>query len=811
VVEYAESVTELVSEVVKQKKSFKQATADSSESLDTLHAKLKVKRAKPVFLTEEEEGTLRGPKTHAAVKAHQEAKFQAAKQRFSQRAKRAPKGAVVPDLSRFYVLEVPEETDSLAACAELRNDPHVRSCHPNYRAQAVEFLPSTIGPAPDDEFVTQDGASWRPAPWDSSYAALWGHQRIKALEAWDQFANPDTEPGAGIVVAVVDSGINFTHPDLVDNMWEDPADPSIHGWNFVAETSAVQDDYGHGTHVAGTIAAAGRNARGVIGVAPNAKLMAVKALDGGGYGDINWLADAILYATTKGADVINNSWGFASRIPEQPVLEAAVQAAHAAGAVVVFAAGNENGDDVVHYAPQNLPETIAVAAVTPGDLRAGFSNTGLLVDVAAPGVQILSTKSFYENGTTCSVSDTVAGASGQANDKYCHIQGTSMAAPHVSGLAALLLSKTPSLTNEDVRQILRVAAEPVGVAAQAAHAAGLEEPTIPPSGLLLFVGNPPDCAENTCYMYEQSDQTFAPLTIPVRAMAVADNAAWLQRSPYNQPYGSTFTVTQPNAATLEGTLTWVQRAPGVPVSFSSLYSCQTRYPITFSAGTTTSQQESRDIDIELVTCGDSRNAACPTAIDRPPFARGTSQGQSTYYGYSFSLYGSTGNGQPFTLNGSGSCDIAGAPLSYQWTYTGSSPAGVSEGSLNLQNLNQANASGTAPSVAVDTYLSFELAVTAGGQTSTTPVTLRVMADCFVATAAYGTPLAPQLDLLRAYRDDVLQRTPLGRAAIATYYRTSPPLARWIARKPLMRAMVRQVLKPVLRWASQQTGMERSSW
>ncbi|MFC1624616.1 putative Ig domain-containing protein, partial [Candidatus Omnitrophota bacterium] len=210
--------------------------------------------------------------------------------------------------------------------------------------------------------------------------------------------------------------------EIIDHMF---------GWDYAYNDNNPFDGYGHGTHVSGTIAAVGNNSVGIIGVAPKARIMAVKGLDDNNSGFTSNLAQCIRYAADKGASVISNSWGNSSRTPSIPVAEDAIDYAYDNfGCVVVFAAGNED-DDVAYYSPPNYSKTIAVASVDHTDAKASFSNWGDEIDVAAPGVDILSLRSGVM--------------------EYRRMSGTSMACPHVSGMAALILKKNPALSQEEVR------------------------------------------------------------------------------------------------------------------------------------------------------------------------------------------------------------------------------------------------------------------------------------------------------------------------------------------------------------------------
>ncbi len=257
--------------------------------------------------------------------------------------------------------------------------------------------------------------------------------------------------GAGVVVATVDSGAKLDHPDLAPNIWtnfrEVPGNgvdddgngyvDDVHGVDLTSPSSGqnLDDGFGHGTHVAGIIAAAA-NGRGVVGVAPKAKLMIVKVLDGQGAGTTRGVAEGIRYAAANGARIINAS--VQSDTPD-PALNDAVAAAAAANALVVVSAGNFSRDidaQPAYPAAIPAPNLIAVAATAPESGRAldSYSNYGrLTVGLAAPGGQILST----------------------TNDGgYGEKSGTSMAAPMVSGVAALMAAVNPGISASDLRGLL---------------------------------------------------------------------------------------------------------------------------------------------------------------------------------------------------------------------------------------------------------------------------------------------------------------------------------------------------------------------
>ncbi len=354
--------------------------------------------------------------------------------------------AASADVSKGRISRVPPGGAELAAQSLNRLErTHVVAFDPSRDVQDVmEFLRRD----PNVESVELNHVCKTAVVNDPAYVTgnLWGLNRINAEAAWD-----NSPKGEGVVVAVLDTGVDMTHEDLAGNIWvatrETPGNgidddgngyvDDVNGWDFVNNDNYPMDDHHHGTHVAGTIAAIGNNGKGVIGVAPKAKIMALKFLDDIGNGNNTNAAKGLVYATDNGADIINNSWVAEQRCDsttqgEITVLKDAINYAHNRGVLVVAAAGNSNRD-VADFSPAGCPNVIAVSATDSLNAKASFSNYGNKIDVAAPGVDIWS---------------SVPGG-------YGHLQGTSMACPHVVGVAALVLSKYPTFDNNQiVRQIL---------------------------------------------------------------------------------------------------------------------------------------------------------------------------------------------------------------------------------------------------------------------------------------------------------------------------------------------------------------------
>lgn len=268
-------------------------------------------------------------------------------------------------------------------------------------------------------------------PNDPMLSKLWGLTKIQASEAWKKSGGGSSS----VTTVVIDTGIDAKHPDLAANM----AGP---GFNAITGAPSASDDHGHGTHCAGTIAGVGNNNVGVAGVAYKTRLLGAKFLAAQGGGSTSDAIKAIDWAIQQpGVRVLSNSWGGGG--PSR-ALEASIKRACEKGVLFVVAAGNENNNnDTKPSYPTNyaLPCVLSVAATDSADAFASFSNYGVnTVFVAAPGVNILST--FPQN-------------------KYQSLSGTSMATPHVAGLAALLFSLKPSLSAVDVKAIIEKTSDPL--------------------------------------------------------------------------------------------------------------------------------------------------------------------------------------------------------------------------------------------------------------------------------------------------------------------------------------------------------------
>ena len=623
-------------------------------------------------------------------------------------------------------------------------------------------------------------------PNDGFFPKQWGLHNVGGTTftgKWGTFSGPGPDIGAAtawdvttgdgsVIVATIDSGIEYGHPDLAGNMWLNPGESGLdtignvknsngidddtngyvddwHGWNFVANNNNPQDDdvfgpgdprpLGHGSHVAGIIGAVGNNSIGVSGVNWKIQLMPLKFLSSTGGGDVAKAVNAINYAVAKGARVINASYEYGGS-PSQTELNA-IAAAHTAGVLLVAAAGNsganiDNGFNKVYPAAHALDNIIAVAATDPSDNKASFSNYGLTsVDLAAPGVYLYSTVRLDRTGED-----------GQVG--YDYMSGTSMAAPMVSGAAALVWSKYPNLPAAEVRQLLLATVD------TNAALSGLVA-----SGGRLNLGRamtvditlPAPTAPSELTAVGQANGAF----LSWIDAANSETAYIVERSLSAQPYAMIASLGA-NATTYTDSTV----RDGVVAS----------YRVKALAGISPSAY-SNVVDVTLPL--------------RPP-ASLTAYADTLGIHLSWTDASSAEKGFKVERRAEGVTtfsEIASVPVNS----TGYTDKEVVAGGRYLYRVR------TYSTTLGDSAYSNEiLAQMAGGKSGSGGGS-----GCFIATAAFGTPLAPQVNTLRAFRDRVLLTNTPGRLFVALYYRTSPPLADFITEHDLLRAGVRTLLRPLI--------------
>ena len=342
--------------------------------------------------------------------------------------------------------------DTYELTIDCTDNPDILSCEENVCRDKAPGAPS-------DEFYKKRGS------WGQKYDDQWGIKRIgftaDRKSAW-RIEDGTKRP---VIVAVIDTGLDWNHKDIDwKNIWQNPKEvpgngidddgngyvDDVIGWNFVASNNKPWDDDGHGTFVAGIIAASHNNT-GISGINPGAKIMVLKALNAFGHARASSLAEAIFYAANNGAQVINISVGGKHLTRTE---QDAVDHAHAKGLLVVMASGNEAADTADYSS--GMRHLITVAATDTEDKRVGFSNWGQHVDIAAPGLDILSLRARRTDlmagipGIDYKLGDGYVGE----DKRYFRAGGTSFAAPMVSATASLIWAKNPKLSNMQVKHML---------------------------------------------------------------------------------------------------------------------------------------------------------------------------------------------------------------------------------------------------------------------------------------------------------------------------------------------------------------------
>lgn len=366
------------------------------------------------------------------------------------------------------------------------------------------------------------------APTDPMYIQTWGLANtgqpdpknqvgvagidINAEKAWEIQTGTREK-----IIAVIDTGIDYNHPDLVDNMWKNEIEAAgksgvdddnngvvddIYGYNAINGSGNPRDDQGHGSHCAGTIGARANNGIGVAGVNWNVRMMAVKFLDASGSGTLADAIKAIDYATKMGAHVLSNSWGGGGF---SQTLFDSIQRSNDAGAIFIAAAGNEYNNNDTHAtypATYQVDNVVAVAAIDNRGSKADFSNYGRkTVHLGAPGVNVMST----------------------TGGGYKSFSGTSMATPHVAGVAALLWANESSLTAKEVKERLVATVRPLASMKNKTRSGGM----VDAYGALTNTQAPPDANDPS---------NWASVSVDYRS-----------ESPYKPNTNQTFEISVPGA------------------------------------------------------------------------------------------------------------------------------------------------------------------------------------------------------------------------------------------------------------------------
>lgn len=612
---------------------------------------------------------------------------------------------------KYEHVRLPTGTSVQDALVAYRKDSNVLYAEPNYRVRKAAI------------------------PSDPQYGSQWNLPLISAPTAWDRFIGSKQ-----IVVAVLDTGVAYTHPDLVDNLWTNPGEIPNNGIDD--DGNGIVDDYyganyggtrgtgdpwdddtsdSHGTHLSGIIGAVGNNALGVSGINWTVKVMAVKFLHGSeGSGELSDVLKAIDYALSKQAKIINLSF----EVDEDPTLindikslREAITTADKAGVLVVSAAGNSASNlDTVNIYPASirLPNNISVAAATRNDTLASYSDYGRhVVDLAAPG------------GVTTGSSNAVLSTVWLNNGSllYRSLAGTSAAAPHVSGALALVWGSAPTLSHYQVKaRILN------GVDTVSSYST-----TITGGRLNL-----------------------------AKALTVGELPAIFNVSPYSIPAeGATISITGANFGSSSGTL----RLGSLQIATSSWNDTAIT---AFVPGTAQSGQ------LQVNGAG----AAFPVTVN----------------GAAVQLTATPSSGTvPLSVTITSQISGLATIVKYEWD--------LGDGTFQTQTSGSTTTSfSTAGSYLVRLRVTDNQGQTGIGTTTVTvsnPSSGGGGGGCFIATAAYGSYLHPKVQVLRDFRDRFLLTNGPGRLFVRAYYATSPPVADFISRHAGLRALTRFALTPVV--------------
>ena len=374
---------------------------------------------------------------HEQMRSQSKTELEITKKKYTAKAKKRRRSSAKFrnfNLSNIYILEnIKTRIPLKQICQVLSKDPSIEYAEPNYLYKATYI--------PNDPYYSTINS------WGQGFDDLWGLKpdKLNCAEAWD------TAEGEGIVVAVIDTGVDYNHEDIIGNMWDDGS--GHYGYDFVNDDGDPMDGHGHGTHCSGTIAAVGNNNKGIIGISHKTKIMALKGLSDSGGGNTEHLANCVYYAANNGADILSNSWGGSQK---SLAMEDAFNYAYLnMGCLSIAGAGNDDKNlNYFKFYPACYANVVAISATDVNDEKADFSNYGDKIEVSAPGVGILSLRA---EGT-----DMYGDGIHIVATNYYWANGTSMACPHAAGVAALALSNNLNYTNLELRSVLRQGVDDLG-------------------------------------------------------------------------------------------------------------------------------------------------------------------------------------------------------------------------------------------------------------------------------------------------------------------------------------------------------------
>jgi subtilisin family serine protease len=353
---------------------------------------------------------------------------------------------------KVYVLKTNSTENIIEKSRELIANPNIEIAEPNYIGYILA--------RPNDNYYldTVSSPNSRDPLWNPTHDYQWNLKKINMEQAWDI-----TTGNASVIIAVIDTGIDRSHPEFSGLT-------ILPGKNYTNPFLPPDDDNGHGTHVTGVIASSSNNSQGVAGMNWNATILPLKTMDASGAGSYASVVQSIRDATDLGARVINMSIGFNNVTTPPLLLQEAIDYALSKNVIVVAAAGNgnefgvgQNLDTILTYPAYYIP-VLTVGATTHTDAKAPYSNYGAKIDVTAPGGEQADLLSLRTLDPLTDLENKELIEALTIGNNYLTLSGTSMAAPHVAGLAALLIAKNASLTNVQVETIIKETVDDLGTA-----------------------------------------------------------------------------------------------------------------------------------------------------------------------------------------------------------------------------------------------------------------------------------------------------------------------------------------------------------